>query len=148
MRNKYVGFYVFNKLKQFRLLKRTWLFYTRPASWNQCRRSTKTMKIMREEVRDQLYELKFTEEELEAHMSLGQTLKSLLNWRDLFDEYLLNELYESNTKIDDEVNSEYHVDRHKPTTPTDGRVILNKRNPFADVSIKPNPFYILVPKGF
>lgn len=102
-----------------------------------------------EEVRDELYALQFTEEELEGHMSLGQPLKAYSDWRELFDEYLLNELYESNTKREQEDEYEYRNGSPKPQeTPTNGRVILNKRNPFADVSIQTQSFLYPGTKGF
>ncbi len=69
-------------------------------SWNQFWKGAEDHENY-EEVRDQLYELKFTEEELEAHMSLGPNIKSLfrlawLIWW-VFDKWTLW----NNTKIDD-----------------------------------------------
>ena len=149
MQNKYVSSYVFNKLKQIPFIETDDGYFTP----DQQKLEPIFEEIAEdhenyEEVRDQLYELKFTEEELEAHMSLGQTLKTYSEWRDLFDEYLLNELYASNTKMDDEDDFEYRNGSSKPTTPTDGRVILNKRNPFADVSIQTQSFLYPGTKGF
>lgn len=150
MRNKYVSSYVFNKLKQIPFIETDDGYFTP----DQQKLEPIFEEIAEdhenyEEVRDQLYELKFTEEELEGHMSLGQPLKAYSDWRELFDEYLLNELYESNTKVEHEDEYEYRNGSPKPQeTSPNGRVILNKRNPFADVSIQTQSFLYPGTKGF
>lgn len=150
MRNKYVSSYVLNKLKQIPFIETDDGYFTP----DQQKLEPIFEEIAEdhenyEDVRDQLYELKFTEEELEGHMSLGQPLKAYSDWRELFDEYILNELYESNTKREQEDEYEYRNGSPKPQeTSTNGRVILNKRNPFADVSIQTQSFLYPGTKGF
>lgn len=84
-----------------------------------------------EPLRDQLAELSFTAGDMEATLSDGIIPEVFTRWRKDFENYCLNQWFSSSIATD--------VDTFQSQNKGD-RVVLNKRNPFADVAIQDQAF--------
>lgn len=91
-----------------------------------------------ENIKKTLLELEFTREEVERKITDNIPIDRYEQWRKEFDLYALNQCYSSEmdeSARDDSANK----------TP---RIVLNKRNPFADVAIEDQAFLYPTKKGF
>lgn len=92
-----------------------------------------------EPLKESLLNLRFTREEIEAKVNDDEPIESYEAWKKEFAHYTLNQMFNS---APDETIGRIEQDKREP------RVVLNKRNPFADVEIKDQSFLYPSKNGY
>lgn len=92
-----------------------------------------------EPLKESLLNLRFTREEIEAKVNDDEPIKSYEAWKKDFAHYTLNQMFNS---APDDTIGRIEQDKREP------RVVLNKRNPFADVEIKDQSFLYPSKNGY
>lgn len=100
-----------------------------------------------QELKDALYALQFTENELETYMTSNVELPTYTEWKRKLDDYILNATFDSDSQNMYRIVNERQSNQAQRTTSTE-QVVLNKRNPFADVSISTQAFLYPGTKGY
>lgn len=92
-----------------------------------------------EPLKESLLNLRFTREEIEAKVNDDEPIESYEAWKKEFAQYTLNQMFNS---APDDTIGRIEQDKREP------RVVLNKRNPFADVEIKDQSFLYPSKNGY
>lgn len=92
-----------------------------------------------EDIRDQLASLSFSANDVESALSDGVTPEAFAQWRKDFENYCLNQWFTSSVAQE--------ASTFKTQTKGE-RVVLNKRNPFANVAIQDQAFLYPGRKGY
>ena len=92
-----------------------------------------------EPLKESLLNLRFTREEIEAKVNDDEPIESYEAWKKEFAHYTLNQMFNC---APDETTGRIEQDKREP------RVVLNKRNPFADVEIKDQSFLYPSKNGY
>ena len=92
-----------------------------------------------EPLKESLLNLRFTREEIEAKVNDDEPIESYEAWKKEFAHYTLNQMFNS---APDDTIGRIEQDKREP------RVVLNKRNPFADVEIKDQSFLYPSKNGY
>lgn len=100
-----------------------------------------------QELKETLYSLQFTEDELETYMTSNIELPAYTEWKRKLDDYILNATFDSDSQKIHQLVTERQAQQKQQTEPTE-QVVLNKRNPFADVSISTQSFLYPGTKGY